>query len=158
MIEAYIRKLQSSGDIRRACRYMLKIGRGSEAIKLLRQRKMFVDAVAMAKLTGEQSNLDEIYVEWTTHLKDNGNYAEAFQLHCVLGDWEQAITLVKSWNTPEAFKVGIPVALQHGKIDVATEFGIQLLEYELIQGNHEICRGLVQNYPEINIKVARAQI
>ena len=158
VIDAYIQKLKSRGEIRKACRYMVKIGRESEAIKLLRERKMFVDAVAMTKLSGEVSILNEIYSEWSAYLKDNGNYAEAFQLQCIIGDWEQAIVLLKSWNTPEAFKVGIPVALQHGEIDAAKEFGIQLFEYELIQGDHEICRGLVQKYPEIDMKVVSLQM
>lgn len=89
--EAYIKQLESSGEIEMCASYMLGLNRVKEAIDILRNHNYYREAIVIAKL--KQSNeqlINELVTAWANLRESNGDYEGAAKCYVSLGRFDEA--------------------------------------------------------------------
>ncbi|XP_046394335.1 gem-associated protein 5-like [Ischnura elegans] len=131
--QAYSEQLSAKGKYNHAATYLLACHKVDDAIKLLRSRSLYREALAIARcrLAADDPTAREISVEWGRNLFTKGNYEVAAMCFTAAGEYlEAARALASRTSILECIAMAATLALKAG------DEGKHLAHVLTMQGMH----------------------
>nr|XP_006819751.1 PREDICTED: gem-associated protein 5-like [Saccoglossus kowalevskii] len=125
--ECYAKQLCSQEQYMKAVSYYLSAHKVYDAINVLKEHKLYKEAVALSKvrLSPKDPVLLELYWEWAAHLESDGNYEQAAKCYLATDNRCDAIRSLARRGDITSLKIASQVAVYANELDQASSLALQ---------------------------------